>query len=48
MNTIIIFGIIFLTFVLMVDWRLNQICKELQKLNAVLERSGGRVPPADR
>jgi hypothetical protein len=42
----IIVGIIFLLFMLLVDWRLNKIYKELRRLNATMERSTIRSAPA--
>jgi hypothetical protein len=32
-------GIIFLVFMLLVDWRLNKIYKELKRLNETMEKS---------
>lgn len=39
-------GIIFLLFMLLVDWRLNKIYKELRRLNDTMERSTTRSASA--
>ena len=42
----ILAGIIFLLFMILVDWRLNKIVKELQKLNQTADRLIVQVPVA--
>ena len=42
----IFIGIIFLLFMLLVDWRLNKIYKELRRLNETMERSTTPSAPA--
>ena len=40
----IIVGLFFLLFMLLVDWRLNKIYKEVRRLNETMEKSILRSP----